>query len=239
MGDVRGALGISFPATQINIPTNRLMLRSNRIHIIAFITVALSSTIILSLFAVLSRRLKYSNLKQQQLESQIQYYPLTGVLSRSAVLNHLHREFNRSVRHDNPLTVLMLDIDHFKKVNDTYGHRSGDVVLKAFAKLASMQLRSIDHIGRFGGEEFIVLLTETTLASATLVADRIRHAIEQCHIDREQHHSINITVSIGLAERKQDRYLEQGALIELADQTLYQAKNNGRNCISTTVPPPP
>lgn len=152
---------------------------------------------------------------------------LTKVFNRNRFIDLAKREMERSQRYGRPLALLMLDADHFKKVNDNYGHATGDRVLQHFAQTCRDVLREVDLIGRLGGEEFAVLLPETALTGACAVAERLRQTIETDMLITERG-SLSYTVSIGVAQMS-----EQAAnfedLLKAADDALYKAKNNGRN----------
>ena len=152
---------------------------------------------------------------------------LTGLLNRRILDETLDREVRRSVQHGNPLSVLMFDVDHFKKFNDTYGHDQGDRVLKAVAAKAKEGLRTVDSACRYGGEEFVLILVETPLSGAMIVAERIRKAIEEMRVD-----GLQVTVSIGVAEVVELGIDSPGVLIESADAALYASKHAGRNRVS-------
>jgi len=154
--------------------------------------------------------------------------PLTGVNNRSAMNSTIIREADLARRHETPLSLLELDIDHFKQVNDTYGHAAGDVVLKAIASVIENCIRSSDIIFRAGGEEFIILLSNTHKKGALLLAERIRKTIEKYNFNYHDT-TIPVTASIGVAcfEKGDD----SESLYEKTDSALYQAKQNGRNCV--------
>lgn len=156
---------------------------------------------------------------------------LTGRMTRRMVLVALSREFARATRSGAGLSVLALDIDHFKRVNDTYGHAAGDTVLRAFSHSISAGLRHHDSAGRLGGEEFLVLLPEANEAEAVLVAERMRAEIEELPIQVEGR-PIPITTSVGIATLgAADTSPEQ--LLERADAALYEAKRSGRNRVAS------
>lgn len=152
------------------------------------------------------------------------YDPLSGLLNRGAVTDMLERELDRSSRHGSPLSVLMIDIDHFKQVNDNYGHAAGDRAIADFATRAILQLRRSDLLGRYGGEEFLAVLPETGAAMAAHVAERVRAGMEV-----EAVNGPSYTVSIGVACYVDG--MTQHDLVHAADRALYRAKENGRNRI--------
>jgi diguanylate cyclase (GGDEF)-like protein len=154
---------------------------------------------------------------------------LTGVYNRRMLDELGQRLVAESVRHERAFSILMIDIDHFKKINDAHGHHIGDEVLKNTVDLISTSVRAEDIVGRFGGEEFLVLMPETTAVEATGVAERVCRQLRQISITH-QHHTIKPTVSIGVAQLQVGRGLNQ--LIEQADRALYQAKSDGRNRVN-------
>jgi diguanylate cyclase (GGDEF)-like protein len=154
--------------------------------------------------------------------------PLTGANNRRRYNEISERELTRCKRYQHPLCVLMLDADHFKKVNDTYGHDAGDRVLKALASVCVRELRDVDVLGRFGGEEFTVTLPETTIETAMEAAERLRQALAETRVPLDDGQEITFTVSIGAASLH-DPDEKLADLLNRADQALYQAKQGGRN----------
>ena len=161
---------------------------------------------------------------------------LTGLYNRGYVLEKIDSELNRALRHGSPMSVLLLDVDHFKRVNDTWGHAAGDAVLKCIGKLLRDSCRVYDVPGRYGGEEFCVVLPETPAGNTTVVAERIRQRVEATSLTYGDE-AIAVTASIGIAGMEDDdgggAILSPAALIERADRALYSAKNRGRNRIET------
>jgi len=156
---------------------------------------------------------------------------LTGLYNRRAFVEHAQREVSRSRRHHDPLSLLLLDVDHFKNVNDTYGHGVGDRVLAAVGRLLSESNRVSDVSARWGGEEFVVLLSSTHAEGAELVADRVRMAIEALVVEDDSGKRVNVTTSVGVSALLQDESLD--GLVDRADQAMYRAKAAGRNTIRT------
>lgn len=153
---------------------------------------------------------------------------LTKLLNHRTFYTLLEKEVARTRRYDKPLSVLMLDIDHFKHVNDTYGHVAGDMILAGLSSVVSSQVRDVDSACRYGGEEISVILPETGIEAAAQVAERIRSAIEEHRFNIGQEQSITITVSIGAASLPaQETSVEK--LVAVADKALYEAKEGGRN----------
>ena len=152
---------------------------------------------------------------------------LTSIFNRRYWEEQLVREFKRNVRSPGDSSIIMLDIDHFKKVNDTYGHLAGDEVIRLLAKLISTVSRETDICGRYGGEEFTILLPDTAAENVMVLAQRIRQSVEKLTIEYEQQ-SISFTVSVGIAQF--DPAFEQHTQwLERVDKALYQAKAGGRN----------
>ncbi|MBL8516626.1 MAG: diguanylate cyclase [Betaproteobacteria bacterium] len=160
--------------------------------------------------------------------------PLTGALNRRRFMELGEQEFHRTRRTGEPLSVLMLDIDHFKRVNDTRGHPAGDAVIRALADITKQSLRALDTVARLGGEEFAALLPMTPLAAAAEVGERIRAAVAASPVAWEDR-PIAFTVSIGAAElQPTGQHFE--ALLASADQALYEAKHGGRNRVVARAP---
>lgn len=165
---------------------------------------------------------------QHELERLSQYDDLTGLYNRRHFMSLAHQEFGRSRRYGNPLTTLMLDVDHFKRINDTYGHPVGDQVLKALGRQILDGLRGIDIAGRLGGEEFAVMLPETSIGQAIMVAERLRSQIVSAPVTLADGQCVAYTLSIGIAVLTAEH---EGLdhLLQQADQALYAAKERGRN----------
>lgn len=152
---------------------------------------------------------------------------LTGLSNRRCFDNTLEKEFLRALRYNNKLTLVMFDIDHFKTVNDTYGHPCGDYILKEVANATLQTFRKTDTVFRFGGEEFVVILTETDIKQSEIPLERFRKTIETLDLTY-QNQQINITVSIGACQLDQSIGNKE-EFLQKADNALYDAKNSGRN----------
>lgn len=152
---------------------------------------------------------------------------LTGLYNRRYWQERFDEVFKLSKRRGKPSTAMMLDIDHFKRINDTYGHQAGDKVIKMLAALIKRCIRETDLAGRYGGEEFAIILTDSALDNAKVVAERIRQFAQRLEVEHEGK-TIRFTISLGLAEFDSNIKSAMGWL-ELADQALYEAKQNGRN----------
>ena len=165
--------------------------------------------------------------QNRELERLATTDPLTGISNRRYFMDFATKEFLRSQRYSHVFSAIQMDIDHFKRINDTYGHAGGDEVLKAFAVNCQDLLRESDVLGRIGGEEFSIILPETEKAGALTVAERFRQTIADLKVYADDH-VVRFTVSIGLTSLRQD---DAGieAVLRRADEALYLAKNGGRN----------
>lgn len=164
---------------------------------------------------------------EERLEIQATHDSLTGLCNRQLLDIEMGKELARAVRYDRPLSVLMIDIDHFKRVNDTYGHQAGDQVLKELAKSMELSSRDTDIVGRYGGEEFLLVLPELDHQQALIFAERIRKMAKSLNVVFNAQ-NIHVSVSVGVAT-----YPEHGAevekLITASDNAMYKAKANGRD----------
>ena len=207
----------------------------------ASLTVAISIGMAIAMYGLKNI---FIDLEKQKtvLEGLTQTDPLTGALNRAGIMSHLEQEFQRAHRNLQPVAVLMIDIDHFKFVNDQYGHLVGDVVLQNLISNLQRSVREIDSIGRFGGEEFLVILPDTSTEQASATAERIRKAVEQSTCAYADEKEVKITISIGVAvynphefdlQKSQNRLQEY---IRQSDLAMYKAKNSGRNCVVLWTP---
>ena len=152
---------------------------------------------------------------------------LTGISNRQSVEKSLQIEFERSKRYNSPLSLILLDVDHFKDVNDTYGHQKGDEILIAFASLLKKACRANDIAARYGGEEFLMILPQSNAQGAFKIAERVRKEMMKISFTGNES-NFAVTVSCGVAEFNKD-YESINKLITVADRALYEAKNGGRN----------
>jgi diguanylate cyclase (GGDEF)-like protein len=169
---------------------------------------------------------------REKLRFQATHDGLTGLWNRSSVLDMLHREMDRANRNEGFTGVLMLDLDHFKRVNDKYGHQAGDAVLKSAADRIAEMVRPYDIVGRYGGEEFLVVLPNCDIEQSRQTAERICAAVGDVPIllgNRE----IRVTVSIGVTACAANTF-QENQLLAIADIALYKAKDAGRNCVFTS-----
>ncbi len=167
---------------------------------------------------------------KQALRRQATRDGMTGLWNSTALHELLEREYQQAVRQNALLGVIMCDLDHFKQVNDTYGHRAGDCVLREAARRMQDQLRGYDALGRYGGEEFLLVLAGPSAAQAAMLAERLRQAVCQEPVCFEGA-SIPVTSSFGLAVQPACKLVGPEELVQLADAALYQAKHDGRNCV--------
>ena len=175
-------------------------------------------------------------LENARLTESATYDSLTGLLRREAVFEELERELERASRHDRPLAVAMADVDHFKGINDRYGHLAGDLILKRVARIFAQALRNTDFVGRYGGEEFLLILPETDLRGAGVAAEKVRKAVEGSELRLEDGTPVQVTLSLGICTleevvRRKAGSVEVEDLIAAADRSLYIAKRDGRNRI--------
>lgn len=164
------------------------------------------------------------NLVEQKEKAQTD--ALTGLPNREAYNERSHHEYTRWLRYKNPLTMAIVDIDHFKKINDNFGHQAGDKVLQLVSKSLQQRLREVDFITRYGGEEFVILLVETTKENSIHVMDQIREGIAETPF-HFKNNPVSITVSVGISEFLENDNIDR--VFARADKALYEAKNSGRN----------
>ncbi len=226
LGDVRGGISSSVPlkatlaiARELN---TKMALSHGTIWLFGLTGLGIS-------YRRTRRYAAEHNLLVLELNRQAHTDYLTGVNNRRYFMARSEQELNRSIRYNNRLSLLMMDIDFFKQVNDTHGHKAGDHVLKILADVCRETLREVDIIGRIGGEEFAILLPETGKEKSIEVAERLRVALEKAKVPQEVGGvPIQFTVSIGVATLvSKDDNLD--VLLSLADQALYEAKETGRN----------
>ena len=165
-----------------------------------------------------------------RLANQARVDYLTNLSNRRYFMEQAEAELNRALRYGSPLALLMIDIDHFKNINDSYGHKTGDMVLQKMSDLLKQSLREVDVLGRIGGEEFAILLPESRLENAIEVAERLRVQIANSKLLEGQAETLRFTVSIGVAMLDSANQ-NLDALFNQADEALYKAKNSGRNCV--------
>jgi diguanylate cyclase (GGDEF)-like protein len=196
-----------------------------------YITKPFSFSELLARVRVGSRVVHY----QQHLEYQTQVDSLTGLFNRRAFEKKIHEEFERSKRYHNPLSLLILDIDNFKTINDTYGHHGGDAALVKISETFREKTRQSDFPSRYGGEEFVLVLPETDQENALQVATKIHDAIRTSAFGTTAR-PFTLTVSIGVSSTSTRFYSDWREMLDDADQALYLAKNTGKDRIETWDP---
>jgi len=223
-GDIRGGISVNVPVSGLlrKMIMNRLVIAG-----LSILTIALLLGILYSMVWKLVVKLNDSQnrLKQMSITDE-----LTGLRNRRHIMQRLDEEFQRARRMDKSLGIIMLDIDHFKRINDEFGHRFGDVVLKTIAQRAPAMLREYDLLGRIGGEEFLIVSPDTDVDETAIIAERIRRIIGEqgvLHDGRE----VKITVSAGITMLKEE---DRGsdALLSRVDKALYKAKQEGRDRVA-------
>lgn len=224
-GEVIGAISLTIPAADVigQIRTTRTALVTGAAGILTALL-----TIVYILTWRLSNQLDAVNLK---LHRQATTDELTGLMNRRKIMRRLEEEFSRSSRVGEPLSLIIFDIDHFKRINDSCGHQFGDMILTRVSELMQATVRDYDLVGRIGGEEFLVVTPSTSLEDALAIAERIRERIASERIGNESR-MVHVTISGGISTMNQrEESLE--AMIRRADDALYRAKNGGRNRVIT------
>jgi len=229
-----GAFGLGLLATvmawRVHSDPRQYDLRVEVVHLVyATIVIIAVSTLSIRLGKLrnrLSRQKKELQEALEHIQTLATRDALTGLLNRRAMLEALTNEAQRVQRGGGPMCLALIDLDHFKRINDTHGHAAGDRVLRGFAEIAREQLRSIDVLSRWGGEEFMLLLPATGLPAALICIERVRTRLAATPFD-DIAPGLIATFSAGLAQCRSDADLEQA--IERADQAMYQAKAEGRN----------
>ena len=170
---------------------------------------------------------------REALREKALHDPLTGLWNRAAIMDILRNELDRAAREGSPISVSMADIDHFKRINDTYGHMAGDVVLCEVARRIVASVRSYDSVARYGGEEFLFIMPGSDSKAGRSIAERIRENIARDPVDAPEG-LIPVTISVGVATARADYRTTPEEIIKAADAALYRAKNGGRNRTETT-----
>jgi len=212
-GELVGCLGITLPRTALNTET-----RTTLQIISSHLGTSLRSALML-----------------ETAESQALMDELTGAFNRRYLTRTLNAEWRRAQRYDIELSIALIDIDHFKEINDKYGHLVGDAVLVNLVQLLKQELREIDHIVRYGGEEFLLLLPQTGPSAALMVLDRIRRVVSETIFSESSDGPVTFTVSAGVAAFPTTAASSPEHLIEFADEALYESKRGGRNQVTMSA----
>jgi diguanylate cyclase (GGDEF)-like protein len=239
---ILGAVKLSSPQTRVfTIKWDRESFQALCVELDlgVLITLAVGLTPLLVVVAVPTVLLVRRFLVHPILEAQSRTDAKTGLLNVSTWESEAEQEISRSMRSRYPVSLALVDIDHFKRVNDTYGHLVGDRVLKALAEALTSQSRDYDRVGRFGGEEFVLLLAQTTEGDACKIAERLRDHIESMSVpvdDRPGAAVVHVTISIGVTAVAKGEKHELTDLLAAADSALYHAKQAGRNRVAVAAP---
>jgi two-component system cell cycle response regulator len=216
--------------------TGVLMLRTERHERdLAHDDVEFAETVVNAAVAAIKRAqtLESTRADNRRLEALATTDPLTRLLNRRALLERLSREVDRAKRYESMLTLLLLDIDHFKRINDERGHLVGDAVLRQIGALVEASVRTVDIAARYGGEEFVLILPETSQDGGIIFAERLRESIERYPFDASSDEPLHLTASIGVATFPSPRVDSTEDLFARADEALYRAKSSGRNQVRT------
>lgn len=221
IGDIRGGVSVMIPAARLLDQMTR-----NRRHLIIdfLVTLALLLGIVSFLGWNLASRLDST---QKRLKRIATTDELTGLRNRRYIMEHLDKEYQRAARTSAPLSLVLMDIDHFKRINDEFGHAFGDVVLKAVAREMEDSLRSYDLLGRIGGEEFLIASPGSTLDDAAGLAERIRERVRARTI-ANRNNEVRVTISAGVTSLS-EQDAKADSLLARADEALYLAKQQGRD----------
>lgn len=222
-GDIVGGVSVSLPAQVIEKYEDAAVFWTVARYLVFFVLIG----VIILFFAR-----KYIA-AQEKLEEMAISDELTGLKNHRYLVGRLEEEVKRSQRYVSPLSVLFLDLDNFKQINDTHGHLAGDWILKRVGQILQESVRQVDIPGRYGGDEFVVILPETTLDDAQKIAERIRQKIENCCLVGKEVSS-RVTASMGVAQLKMGQETEKAAenLLAQADDALYTAKKLGGNRVA-------
>ncbi|PXF53036.1 MAG: diguanylate cyclase response regulator [Deltaproteobacteria bacterium] len=166
--------------------------------------------------------------KNRQLRELANRDGLTGLYNHRYFHEQLSKDFLRAKRYHESLSCILLDIDYFKKFNDTYGHQTGDIVLSTLGQVIRDSIRDSDFAARYGGEEFALVLYHADRPTAINVAERLRQMVEHCEV-RDKDHVLHVTISLGVATFPHEQISNPKQIVECADKALYKAKENGRN----------
>lgn len=226
IGDIRGGISVSIPMAMVNAK-----LQDNRIYIVTSAALVLGLLLVF-LFTLSNKFMKKLDETQAQLLVMATTDGLTKLYNRKVAIERFEEEISKHNRFNKPLSCLLLDIDHFKTINDNHGHQAGDAFLVNMAEILQRFSRQYDIVCRYGGEEFIVILPETDLTAALFVAEKMRLQVEQESVVFNGS-TISTTVSVGAVQMLPGKDETSDDIISRADKALYKAKESGRNRIIT------
>jgi diguanylate cyclase (GGDEF)-like protein len=223
LGEVRGGISVMFDIEHV-----QKEMKNNLLAII-FSAIGIISLILALIFLFMKKFLKKLSHARKQIEEMAVTDELTGISNRRSIISRFREEFERAKRQERSLGCIILDIDHFKEVNDRYGHLLGDEALRKVATISKDSIRTYDSVGRIGGEEFLIVLPDADFEETRSLAERMRKNIQEKLIQKtEQMEDVKVMVSLGITTiQDQDESINH--IIKRADQGLYKAKSTGRN----------
>jgi diguanylate cyclase (GGDEF)-like protein len=222
IGDIRGGISVTLDIEHIHTEMKK------NIYFIMALSIISIAALLFAIYLFTTRLIKRIVESRKKIEELIMFDELTGIFNRRHTFMRFHEEFSKARRQKKDLSCVMIDLDHFKQVNDTYGHHAGDIVLNGFAKFLQKFIRAYDILGRIGGEEFLIVLPDTSFGNARQFSERLREHIEKNLAIQYESITIRITVSLGIScMSEDDDSLDD--IMKRADQGLYKAKNEGRN----------
>jgi diguanylate cyclase (GGDEF)-like protein len=223
VGDIRGGISVSIPASDIIA-----QIKASKTYIVVFALIVLI-TITLVILLISNQLISELRRAEKRLYEMATRDFLTGLHNRREGLRRFREEISKSRRNQQSLTLIILDIDHFKNVNDTYGHLAGDMVLQQLTAALIPTLRDYDIFCRYGGEEFLLILPNTSLRVGEEIAERLRRKVEEYKFIIDDKTNITLTISLGVAQLTDNE--NENSLIYRVDEALYAAKDKGRNCV--------
>jgi diguanylate cyclase (GGDEF)-like protein len=235
VGDILGGISVSVPMEPLSLISrkNNLMLSITHgaLWLLGLVGLGIGVAHVKQRVRERNRAEESLRSANQQLEQLSKTDGLTGLYNRRHLMEALQAEHSRSQRYGHTIGLLMIDIDHFKRINDEFGHPCGDMVLQEVAKLLQVNVRSSDLVGRYGGEEMLIVLPETDISEALEVGEKLRSVIEQ-HSFNYDGTGVKVTASVGVSALQAKVALSWQQLLKHADEALYQAKRSGRNKVA-------
>jgi diguanylate cyclase (GGDEF)-like protein len=222
IGDIRGGISVTLDIEHIHAEMKK------NIYFIMALSVLSIAALLFAIYLFTTRLIKRIVESRKKIEELIMFDELTGIFNRRHTFMRFHEEFSQARRQKKDLSCVMIDLDHFKQVNDTYGHHAGDLVLNGFAAFLQKFIRAYDILGRIGGEEFLIVLPDTGFGNARHFSERLREHVQKNLAIPYESIIIRITISLGISCMSEgDESLDD--IMKRADQGLYKAKNEGRN----------